>query len=65
MPAAWFVWLRGLRGPTPEVWRLNVDVYRSRSEAQVLGFRELTEAEAHEPLDRLARKYPLDGEPEN
>lgn len=54
------VWLRGLRGPTAEIWRDNLDVYRKRSGAQVLGFRELTEAEAHEPLDRLARKYPVD-----
>lgn len=54
----WFVWLRGLRGPTAEIWRAHLDVYRNRSDARVLGFRELTEAEAREPLSRLVRKYP-------
>lgn len=62
---AYFVWLRGLRGPTPQVWRGNIDVYRGRSVATVLGIRELTEAEAREPLDRLGRKYPLPPQPED
>lgn len=54
------MWLRGLRGPTAEIWRDHSEIYRKRSEPQILGIRELTDAETHEPLDRLARKYPLD-----
>jgi hypothetical protein len=59
------VWIRGLRGPTAEIWRDNLEVYRSRSAEQVLAFHELADAEAHEPLDRLARKYPVDREPDD
>lgn len=62
---AWFVWLRGFRGPRAEIWRDHVEIYRSRAGAQVLGFRKLTEAEAGEPLDRLAKKYPLETIPDD
>lgn len=60
-----FVWLRGLHGPTAEIWRDNVDVYRNRSGDQILGMRDLTEAETNEPLDRLMRKYPVPSKDEN
>jgi hypothetical protein len=59
---AYFVWLRDLRGPTPEVWREHTEIYRKRSEAKILDVRELADAEEREPLERLARKYPLDWE---
>lgn len=57
MPA-YLVWLSGLRGPTAQVWRHQVDLYRNRSEAQILSLRELTDDELHESLDRLMRRYP-------
>jgi hypothetical protein len=56
---ACFVWLRGLRGPTAEIWRdHHIDVYRNRLKLRTLSFRELTSSEAGEPIDRLAGKYP-------
>lgn len=47
---ACFVWLRGLRGPSAEIWRDHDKIYRKRSEDRLLAVRELTEAEAQEPL---------------
>lgn len=58
MNRVWLVWLRGLRGPTAQIWRDHADIYRRRSGAQIIGLRELTEAEACEPLASLLRKYP-------
>jgi hypothetical protein len=62
---ACLVWLSGLRGPAAEVWRDHIEVYRRRSEAQILSFRKLTDPEAYEPLDRLIRKYPLERQAED
>ncbi|MET4187250.1 hypothetical protein ABIB94_009401 [Bradyrhizobium sp. JR7.2] len=59
------VWLRGPQGPKAEIWLDNIEVYRKRSADQILGMRELTEAERHEPLDRLRRKYPVPSDDEN
>lgn len=63
--SGWLVWLRGIRGPRAEIWRDNLDVYRDRSEAQILTQRELSDAEVCEPLDGLANKYPLNSAPED
>ena len=64
MTVAWLVWMRGLRGPKAEIWRDHVDIYRSRSEGNILSLRKLTDAELREPLDRLASKYRLERLPE-
>lgn len=57
------VWLRGIRGPTPQIWSPDyVDLYRSSSETLIIGLRELTDEERGEPLDRLVSKYPVPGE---
>jgi hypothetical protein len=53
------VWLRSIRGPTPQIWAPDfIDVYRTQFEPLLLAIYELTDDERHEPLDRLARKYP-------
>lgn len=57
MPA-YLVWLSGFRGPTAQVWRDHVELYRTRSQRQILSVRELAEDEMHEPLNRLMRRYP-------
>lgn len=54
------VWIRGFRGPAIQVWSPSyVDLYRRRCEAEILAVHEITPDEAGEPLDQLARKYPL------
>ena len=54
------VWLRGIRGPTPQVWSPDyVNLYRSNAETLIIALRELTDEEQGEPLDRLVRKYPV------
>jgi|EndMetStandDraft_5_1072996.scaffolds.fasta_scaffold5028843_1 hypothetical protein len=56
--SAWLVWLRGLRGPTAEIWRDDhIDIYRNRSETRVLRLHPLTASEAGEPISYLVRKY--------
>lgn len=55
-----FVWLRGPRGPTAQVWSPDfVNLYRSTFETQIIALRELTDEERREPLDRLVSKYPV------
>jgi hypothetical protein len=54
------VWLRGLRGPTPQVWSPEyVDLYRSLWEAQIIAMRELSDEERSASLDHLVSKYPV------
>jgi hypothetical protein len=54
------VWLRGLRGPTPQVWSPDyVDLYRSLWEPQIIAMRELSDEERRESLDHLVGKYPV------
>jgi len=54
------VWLRGPRGPTPQVWSPDyVNLYQSTLETQIIALRELTDEERSEPLDRLVSKYPV------
>jgi hypothetical protein len=54
------VWLRGLRGPTPQVWSPDyIDLYRNVWEPQIIAMRELSDEERGESLDRLVRKYPV------
>jgi hypothetical protein len=54
------VWLRGLRGPTPQVWSPDyVDLYRSLWEPQIIAMRELSDEERNYPLDHLVSKYPV------
>ncbi|WP_256466428.1 hypothetical protein [Bradyrhizobium sp. 153] len=42
-----------------------MEIYRSRTEAQLLGLRKLTDAEEDKPVDCLAKKYPLETMPDD
>jgi hypothetical protein len=54
------VWLRGLRGPTAQVWsRDYADLYRGLWEPQIIAMRELSDEERSYPLDDLVSKYPI------
>ncbi len=54
------VWLRGLRGPTPQIWSPDyVDLYGNLWESQIIAIRELSDEERSNSLDRLASKYPV------
>jgi hypothetical protein len=57
------VWLRGVRGPTPQVWSPDyVNLYRFSFEPLIIALRELSDDERGEPLDRLVSKYPVPNE---
>jgi len=58
MSRSCLVWLRGLRGPTAEIWSAEYrDLYMSRSKNAVIYVRELCDEETLASLNELARKY--------
>jgi hypothetical protein len=54
----YFVWVEGLRGPTPQKWSSD-GLYGQLGRQDVIVRFALTDAEAPLPLDELARRHPI------
>lgn len=52
------VWVRGTRGPSPQVWMEFRTGKDSGQERLVLAHHEMKVGEAGLPLDALAKRYP-------
>jgi hypothetical protein len=56
----YFVWVRGLRGPEPQLWDEMYYGVANWKREYVLGYQLLLDdKERRLPLDELARRYPL------
>ncbi|MFG1205624.1 hypothetical protein [Xanthobacter flavus] len=59
-----FVWVRGLRGPSPQVWaEMPPKEFRGRAE-RVLSHHRITAEEETLTLDQLAARYPAPAQEE-
>lgn len=59
-----FVWVRGSRGPSPQVWSEFFTGKDSSQERLVLAHHEMKAGDAGLPLDTLAKRYPPPAAPE-
>ncbi|MBR1216356.1 hypothetical protein JQ557_00015 [Bradyrhizobium sp. U87765 SZCCT0131] len=58
-----FVWVRGPRGPEPQIWGEEARIAGERTrETVVLATRELSPDESRLPLRALAARYPAPAE---
>ena len=58
----YFVWITGLRGPSPQLWaNEQYDSTTGKSKPTLLKIK-LSESDQLLSLDRLAEKYPLTSE---
>ena len=56
----YFVWVEGLRGPVPQKWSSD-GLWGQVGRQDVIVRFTLDDAEAHLPLDELARRHPIPG----
>jgi hypothetical protein len=54
----YFVWIEGLRGPVPQKWSSD-GLWGQVGRQDVIVRFALSDAEAHLPLDELARLHPI------
>jgi hypothetical protein len=54
----YFVWVEGLRGPVPQKWSSD-GLWGQVGRQDVIVRFTLDDAEAHLPLDELARRHPI------
>jgi hypothetical protein len=54
----YFVWVEGLRGPVPQKWSSD-GLWGQVGRQDVIVRFTLSDAEAHLPLDELARLHPI------
>ena len=54
----YFVWVEGLRGPMPQKWSSD-GLWGQVGRQDVIVRFTLDDAEAHLPLDELARRHPI------
>jgi hypothetical protein len=54
----YFVWVEGLRGPVPQKWSSD-GLWGQVGRQDVIVRFTLSDAEAHLPLDELARRHPV------
>ena len=54
----YFVWVEGLRGPMPQKWSSD-GLWGQLGRQDVFVRFALSDAEAHLPLDELARLHPI------
>jgi hypothetical protein len=56
----YFVWVEGLRGPTPQKWSSD-GLWGQVGRQDVIVRFTLSDEEKHLPLDELARRHPIPG----
>jgi hypothetical protein len=54
----YFVWVEGLRGPTPQKWSSD-GLWGQVGRGDIIVRFKLDDAETHLSLDELARRYPV------